>query len=258
MMQQDVSDGVRSSTCRAAASGSYSAARTLLFAWSMRGAAIGVVLGAIMVPMSVRADIAPRVTLSVGADAGSHRYAGDSGSTIGVNGDAELRLGMFTIGGSVGYEDYAVADGVPLHAGTFAGRAGVAVPLTTRNRAVRTVQLDAIGALEAGLHRFSPDGEHKDFLFGGSTSYRGDKASIGFVGARIGAAMTIQRANWRTGMVLKLELIGRRDLAQAELGFDRVSCGGLFSNASDCSTSHGMTNVGGTELGMTSSFGIVF
>jgi len=86
-----------------------------------------VVLG--LVPMSVHADTSPRVALSAGLDIGSHEHPDDTGTTVGFGLDAELRFGVFTAGGSIGYDDYAPVDGVPVHATTMAARVGLAVPL---------------------------------------------------------------------------------------------------------------------------------
>src|SRR5262249_13430234 len=118
------------------------------------------------------------------------------------------------------------------------------------------IQVDAIGSFEAGVHEYSPEGERKEFL-GGTTSYRGEGASIEFVGVRIGTAITIRRPN-SSAPLLKLEMIGRRDPGRAELQSDETSCGGLFLDANDCSQSHAMTSVGGTELGVSASIGFVF
>jgi hypothetical protein len=222
----------------------------------MRATSLGVVVVVgVMAPMSAHAEIAPQLVVSVGAGVGGHHHPDDSGANLGANVDAAARLGMFVVGGSIGYDSFAVLDSVPVHATTIGGRAGVHVPLAAS--APGTFRLDGIGALEGGLHVYSPDGDYDEFL-GGHENYRGEEASIAFTGARVGTAMTIRRQTWSYGLQLKVELIGRSDLRRADLEYENTSCGGLFADDDDCSTSQGMTRVGGTQLGAMTSVGIVF
>ncbi|HEX5060866.1 MAG TPA: hypothetical protein VFV99_15975, partial [Kofleriaceae bacterium] len=95
--------------------------------------------------MSARADISPRGVLSAGIDIGHHDHPDDNGTSIGVNLDGELHVGMFLVGASIGYDDYAPLNGVTVHAGTYAARVGVDVPFakTAPNRKGRTIQFDA-------------------------------------------------------------------------------------------------------------------
>jgi hypothetical protein len=201
-------------------------------------------------------NASPRGSVSVGANAGGHDHADDAGAQVGAGLEAELGLGMFTVGGALGYDSYALLDGVPVHSTSIAGRVGIAVPLA-EDRTDRTIQVAAISSLELGVHHYSPEGERKEFL-GGSTDYHGNEESSRFLGIRAGAAITIHPKN-STGFIWKLELVGRRDFRTVDLEYDRINCGGLFVNDNDCSAvSHGMTMVGGTELGVTTSIGIAF
>jgi hypothetical protein len=213
--------------------------------------ALGALLVAVLLPMSASADTAVRSSL--GFDLGRHDHPEHSGGMVGLDLDLEARFGMFLVGGSLGYDGYAA----PMHASTYTGRAGVSMPLATpAPDAARKVQFDVIAALELGMHRFSPDGEEKEFL-GPTVTYVGDTASSNLVGARLGTAMTIHRAGWSNGLVFKLELVGRRDLSRADVAYRRTSCGGLFVDGCSEPTDH-VASVGGTELGMRVAFGVQF
>ena len=49
------------------------------------------------------------------------------------------------------------------------------------------------------------------------------------------------------------------DFRTVDLEYDRIDCGGLFQDDNDCSAaSHNMTTVGGTELEVDTSIGLVF
>jgi hypothetical protein len=150
-------------------------------------------------------------------------------------------------------------DGAPVHAGILAARAGIAVPLaaTAPNPERRTVQIDGIGSFEVGRHHYSADGEDSDFL-GPTTYYLGNDVYANFVGARIGTSMTIRPRGASNAVIFKMELVGRRDLTRGMLEYDATSCGGLFRSESDCDSSHDMTRVGGTEMAIATSVGVVF
>jgi hypothetical protein len=221
---------------------------------------LGVVVVVLALPMSARADILRSGALSVGANFGAHDHHDDASATLGADVDGELQFGMFTVGGSLGRDEYALLNGAPVHAATIAGRAGIVLPLaeTSPNNAGRIRKYVGIGALEGGVHQYSPEGERKEFL-GGTNTYVGDTRSRTFVGLRTGVEVAIQRPKSTSAVILKLELVGRHDLRSAALEYDKVSCGGLFSDANDCSDpSHGMTRAGGSELGITTSIGVQF
>ena len=216
---------------------------------------LGVLLVVLSVPVSAHADIAPSGALSVGANLGGNNHSDGANATIGGLFDADLRFGIFTVGGSLGLDAYSVMDHAPLHASTYAARAGIALPVS--NAPKRTVSIDLIGSVEAGVHHYSVDGDRHEFL-GPTVSYTGQDAAIGFGGLRAGAEMTIRRAGSSAGVQLKLELIGRHDVRTTELAYNRVSCGGLFLDSNDCSASQGAIGVGGTEVGFTTSIGVQF
>jgi len=222
---------------------------------------LGVVaLVVLSLPMSARADIAPSGSVSVGANVGAHDHPDDSGASVGADLDGDLRFGMFTVGGSLGFDDYALMDGAPVHSNTVAGRAGLAVPVkeTSRNAAGRFVRVSAIGSLEGGVHYYSPAGERKEFL-GGTNTYHGDTRPRTFGGIRTGIELAIFRPQGTPAVVVRFEAVARHDMRSAELEYSRVSCGGLFSAEDECTDpSHGMTRVGGNELGVTTSIGLQF
>lgn len=193
----------------------------------------------------------------MGVNLGGHDHADDAGANLGADLEAALGLGMFTVGGELGYDSYEPFNGVPVHSATIAGRAGIAVPLA-EYYTDRTIEIAAISSLEGGVHRYSPEGNRKEFL-GGSTDYRGNAESSKFLGLRAGAAITIHPQGSTTGFILKVEVVGRRDFRTVDLEYDSVNCGGLFQDENDCSAaSHDMTTVGGTELGVTTSIGVAF
>jgi len=191
--------------------------------------------------------------------AGTHEHPDDSGGMVGINLDGGLRLGVIRVGGSIGFDDYALMDGAPIHAGTIAGRAGVAVPIAqTQTSAGRSVRFSALGSLEGGVHHYSADGEQKDFL-GPTTTYQSETRSRTFGGIRTGVELALGRpgAKSNASALFRIEVVGRRDTHSADVDYYSVSCGGLFSNG--CSdVEHGMTTVGGTELGVMSSIGVEF
>jgi hypothetical protein len=210
-------------------------------------------------PMSASADVL-QGALSAGAHmGGGHVHGEDTKATLGVDIEPELRLGMVVLGGELGLDSYALLDGVPVHASRIAGRAGMAVPLVhpDHHTVGRTVQVNAIGSLELGVHEYSPEGERKEFL-GGTTTYDGDSASTRFGGVRAGAEIVIRQPRSSVGVIFKLEMIGRRDFGARDLEYHRVSCGGLFLDDSDCSMSNGAVRVGGNELGVNTSIGFYF
>jgi hypothetical protein len=211
---------------------------------------------ALAVPMSATANT--RGSMSIGANVGGHDHPDDAGTKLGAGLEAEVRIGMLTMGGALGYDSYAPFDAPPLNATSIAGRAGIAVPFV-RIHGRTSVDIAAISSLELGIHHYAVEGADNEFLFDGSTTYRGDSESTKFMGARAGAAMSIQAPGSSSGLIFKLELVGRRDFEAVDLEYFRVSCGGLFRDASDCSTpTHAMTRAGGSELGVTTSVGLSF
>jgi hypothetical protein len=208
---------------------------------------------ALLLPAAAHAETTVRTSFGIGL--GDHEHPDNSGFSGGLDADVELRYGLFVVGGTAGLNGYSK----PINATTFAARAGIDVPLGTslKQSTGRRVRYDLIGALEYGVHRYSSNGEHTDFL-GPTETFVGEQASIEFVGARLGTSMTIRRRDWKAGVIIKLEMIGRRDFDRSNIEFDKTSCGGFLRSENDCSSSHGMKNVGGTELGARVSFGIAF
>jgi hypothetical protein len=228
----------------------------------MRVESFGVVFVVIaLAPLSAHADTSPSLVVSVGTDLGRSDRPSHTGTMLGFGVDADLRVGPFTAGGSIAYDDDAPLSGsTPVHAGTFAARAGVDVPYaeTAPRGDGRVIRFDAIGALEAGLHAYSVDGQHDEFL-GGTTTYRGNDPSLHFIGVRLGTSMMFHHPGSQSGMILELELVGRRDLGNADINYESTTCGGFLVNADQCTApTPDTTTVGGSELSVMTSIGFVF
>jgi hypothetical protein len=199
-----------------------------------------------------RADVAPRIALSAGGSIGGHDHAGYGGANVGADLEAEVRIGMLTAGVDLGYDTY----GVPVHADSQAARIGIAIPLSTSTSG-RHIEIDAIGSIEAGVHEYSPNGDRQGFL-GPKVTDLGNNASSDFVGVRAGTAISVYSKGDTTGVIWKIELVGRRDTKSVDLTYTESSCGGLFSSPDDCTSSSNTITTGGTELAVTTSIGVVF
>jgi hypothetical protein len=205
---------------------------------------------------SAQADTPTTLRAMVGLDVGGHEHANDQGgSTVGADFDLELRRGMLLVGGTAGYLAY----GEPLSAKTYAVRAGIDKQLdkSVNQYTGRKTEFHALLALEVGVHDYSPNSRTSEFL-GPIVTTTGDDIATTFVGARAGLGTTIRPQGWGSGVMFKLELIGRRDINRANLNYRETSCGGLFSDPNDCSASNNMKVAGGTEVGVRFSFGVAF
>jgi hypothetical protein len=94
---------------------------------------LGIALVALAWPVSARADNALHGALSVGLSGGVHDHDG-ARAQLGADLDGELHFGMIAVGGSLGFDDYALVSSAPVRASTLAGRVGIAVPVEDRGR----------------------------------------------------------------------------------------------------------------------------
>jgi hypothetical protein len=207
-------------------------------------------------PVAASAGVDERAILAVGPQLGRTSDPDQVRGTGGVHALAELQLWWLILGGTAGGDANPFKGGAPIHATSVAAHLGAAAPLYQRRPATRLHEISVRAAVEIGRHYYSPSGEGGPFIrvFGGKDTYEGPSRPVTFTGERAGLSYAVIGAGG-TGVVVALEAVHRSDRHAVELDYTVTSCGGLLTTG--CSESSGTRTLGGRELSVVASVGLV-
>jgi hypothetical protein len=232
--------------------------RRLLDRWHMRSlCASAVFLMLVGSPRAASAGVDKRVTVGFGPRLGRTEHPDQIRGAGGVHVLAELQLWWLILGGTAGSDANPFTGGAPIHALAVATHLGVAAPLYQRRPGNRLHEIRVRAAVEIGRHYYSVSGEGGPVLHvldDGKRTYESPRRPTTFTGERAGVSYSVIGAGG-TGVVVALEAAHRSDRHAVDIDYHVTSCGGLFTTG--CSESSGMTTLGGRELSLIASVGLV-